>query len=76
MLALLAEHDADAVEFNRELKEPVIDRCPEYQERCTVRVLAGADHSLVADQAREQALAALLDWFGSLDQPARITKAG
>jgi len=76
VLALVAEHDVEAVEFTRELKEPVIDRCPEYRQLCTVRVLTGADHSLVADNAREQALAAMLDWFGSLEEPARASKVG
>jgi len=76
VLALLAENDSDTVEFTRELKEPVIDRCREYREGCTVRVLAGADHSLVADNAREQMLAAVLEWSGSMEGLARATKAG
>jgi alpha-beta hydrolase superfamily lysophospholipase len=76
VLALLAENDGDALDFARELKEPVIDRSRQYRERCTVRVLAGADHSLVADKAREQMLAAVLEWFGSLEEPPRISKVG
>ena len=73
VLSLLAGMDSVTRDFNAEFQERVVDRHRTLSRLCTMRVLPRADHSLLSQEARQQALQAMLDWFQSLEEeePAR-----
>jgi alpha-beta hydrolase superfamily lysophospholipase len=67
VLTLLAEMDQVAREFEDEFRRPVLDRDERYGKLCEVRLLPGADHSLVFDEGRQGTLAAIVGWFEALE---------
>jgi alpha-beta hydrolase superfamily lysophospholipase len=71
VLTLLAEKDDVTREFEAAFMRPVLDRDARYRQLCQVRVLPGADHSLLFDQGRHAALETIVGWLDRLDSSER-----